>query len=263
MVGRIRRALGEAAARGEKGLIAYVMAGYPDPDSTVSAVRGLVEGGADVIELGFPFSDPLADGATIQEAATISLDGGTTPESYYSMVGRIRSFTDVPLIMMTYANVAYRRGYGTFARGAVESGIDGFILPDMPVDESDEYRREVLAAGADTVFLASPNTTAARAAGIIAASTGFLYLVAVYGTTGASIGVQEYAVRSLKRMKHISGDLPVGIGFGVSGPEDVRRYAEAGADAVIVGSAFLRIMKDSGDVRADIRAFTKSLKAGT
>ena len=262
---RISDAFVRLSDRGERALISYVMAGYPDERSTLAAVRGMVRGGADVIELGFPFSDPLADGPAIQEAATVSLEQGTTLESYYSMVRSIREFTGVPLVMMTYSNVAYSAGYGEFVSGAVEAGIDGFILPDMPVEESAAYRGAAQSAGADTIFLASPNTTPARAARIIQASTGFLYMVAVYGTTGARSGVQEYAVRALSRIKGMAGELPVGIGFGVSGPADVRRYVEAGADAVISGSAFLGIMRGAapGEIEGRIASFAGSLKAET
>lgn len=262
---RISETLGRLSERGERALVSYVMAGYPDEQATLAAVRGMVRGGADIIELGFPFSDPLADGPAIQEAATVSLEKGTTPRSYHSMVRSIREFTGVPLVMMTYSNVAYSAGYDTFVSDAVEAGIDGFILPDMPVEESAAYRRQAQSAGADTIFLASPNTTPSRAARIIQASTGFLYMVAVYGTTGARSGVQGYAIEALSRIKGMAGSLPVGIGFGVSGPADVRRYVEAGADAVISGSAFLGIMREAApvDIEDKVASFAASLKAET
>lgn len=262
---RISDVFAQLSERGERALIPYVMGGYPDEEATVSAVRGLVRGGADIIEVGFPFSDPLADGPAIQDASTTSLENGTTPSSYRGMVRRIREFTTVPLVMMTYANVAYSSGYGAFVSGAVDAGIDGFILPDMPVEESSEYRRQAHSRGADTIFLASPNTADARAARIIGASTGFLYMVAVYGTTGARTGVQEYALQALSRMKRFAGGLPVGIGFGISGPEDVRRYVDAGADAVIVGSAILGVIRGAArdDIEESVAAFASSLKSQT
>ena len=250
--------------RNSGALIAYVMAGYPDYGRTVSAVRGIVRGGADIIELGFPFSDPLADGPAIQEAATASLQNGMSPESYYRMVDEIRAFTDVPLLMMTYSNVAHAMGYERFAARAARHRIDGIILPDMPVGESGLYREAASSHGVDTVFLASPNTANQRCSQIMRASSGFLYLVAVYGTTGARSGVQKYGVEALRRIKQISQDLPVGVGFGISRGEDVRRYIEAGADAAIVGSAILNIIKESpDDTEGAVATYVASLKRHT
>lgn len=264
-MGRIADTFQRLARKGEKALISYVMAGYPDYDSSMAAVRGLVRGGSDIIELGFPFSDPLADGPVIQNAATKSIQSGMSMGSYLEMVRRVRDASEVPVVMMTYANVAYSMGYGRFAAESVRAGVDGFILPDMPVDESAEYTRESRRAGADTIFLASPNTSPARAARIARASTGFVYLVAVYGTTGARGGIAEYALESLRRTKESAGDLPVGIGFGVGGPDDVRRYAAAGADGIIVGSAILREIGASprDEIESRVAKMVASLKAGT
>ena len=265
MPGRISETFGRLSGRGERALITYVMAGYPDYDSSMAAVRGLVRGGADIIELGFPFSDPLADGPVIQNAATISLEKGMSMDSYRMMVRRVRDTSDVPVVMMTYANIAYGMGYGRFASESARAGVDGFILPDMPVDESEAYVAESRRAGADTIFLVSPNTSSSRVAQIARISTGFLYLVAVYGTTGARKGVSSYAVESLRRTKEAAGDLPVGIGFGVGGPADVRRYAEAGADGIIVGSAILKIIGESPPdaIERRVSEFVASLKEQT
>lgn len=262
---RISRRLGELASRGEGALVAYVMAGYPDRGATVSAVRGLVRGGADVVELGFPFSDPLADGPVIQNAGAASLEGGTTAGGFFDMVGEIRAETDVPLALMTYTNVLHRRGYRAFISRAARAGIDGFILPDMPVEEAGEYRRAA-AGRADTVFLVSPNTAPARIRKIAAASTGFLYLVAVYGTTGGGSGATALGAGAVRRVKEAAGGgIPVGVGFGVSSPGDVRRYVRAGADAVVVGSAFLRLIGGIPRSRIESRvaSFAGSLKAAT
>lgn len=263
---RISKTFSRLSDANQKALVAYVMAGYPDADSTMAAVRGLVAGGADIIELGFPFSDPLADGPVIQEAATVSLTQGTTLESYYDTVRNIRRFSgDIPLIIMTYTNVAYSVGYDVFARQISDAGMDGIILPDMPVEEAEAYQRHAHAAGLDTIFLASPNTSDVRVSRIAEASTGFLYMVAVYGTTGAAGGVRRYAIDALRRIKAASGKLPVGVGFGVNGHDDVRQYVKAGADAVIVGSSILRIIKESpqNDMESRVARFVRSLKDGT
>ena len=264
-MGRVTDTMRSLAQKDQKALVAYVMAGYPDADFTISAVRGLVHGGADIIELGFPFSDPLADGSAIQEAAAISLEAGTTMSSYYGMVRRIREFTQIPLITMTYSNIAYNAGYEPWVANAVGHGIDGFILPDMPLEESGQYVDATRTHNADAIFLVSPNTDTGRAALIGHATRGFLYMVAVYGTTGTQHGVQDYAIQSLRRIKGIVGNTPVGIGFGISGSEDVQQYVQAGADAVIVGSAFLRIIKNSSrnTVQSKIGDFARTLKNAT
>ena len=265
MAGRIGELFGRLSGRGERALITYVMAGYPDHDSSMAAVRGLVRGGADLIELGFPFSDPLADGPVIQDAATTSLGMGMSMGTYHGMVRDIRGYADTPVVMMTYANIAHSMGYGRFASESAQAGVDGFILPDMPVEESGDYTREARRNGTDTIFLVSPNTPARRVSRIARASTGFLYMVAVYGTTGARGGVSGDAIDSLRRTKEVAGDLPVGVGFGVAGPRDVRRYAEAGADGIIVGSAILRVVGESprGDIESRVAEFVASLKAQT
>ncbi len=262
---RIKEKFAELSAKKEKALIAYIMVGYPNENATISAVRGLIKGGADIIELGFPFSDPLADGPTIQNASTVSLDNGTKINKFFNMVKKIRKETDIPLILMTYTNILYHKGYSKFIAEAKNAGIDGFILPDMSIEESKEYLASAKNM-ADTIFLISPNTTKSRIEKIIKSSSGFLYLVAVYGTTGVKIGIQNYTLNAIKKVKKITnGKIPVGVGFGVSTPEDVKKYVKAGADAVIVGSAFLKLIEKTpqNKLESSIATFTKSLKRQT
>jgi len=262
---RISQKFAELASRREKALISYIMAGYPDEGATMSAVRGLVKGGADIIELGFPFSDPLADGPVIQNASAVSLEGGTKTKKFFETVRKIRKQTDIPLVLMTYANILYRRGYSEFIREAAEAGIDGFVLPDMPVEEAGQYLKSARDR-ADTIFLVSPNTDRARIQKIAKASSGFLYLVSVYGTTGVKTGIRRYAIKAVRDVKKTAGGrIPVGVGFGVSTPLDVRRYVSVGADAVIVGSAFLRLMEKTprAEIESEIASFAKSLKEET
>lgn len=262
---RISRALSSARDEGRAALIAYVMAGFPDAESTVRIVRGLVRGGADIIELGFPFSDPLADGPTIQDAATESLRGGASMGQFLSTVRRIREETDTPLVLMTYSNVLYRRGYAKFASEARRAGIDGLILPDMSIEESEEYLGSI-GDGIDAIFLISPNTDPARVRRIAAKSSGFLYLVAVYGTTGTKGPVKSQTLRHIRSVKaSLGGSIPVGVGFGVSTPQDVGEYAAAGADAVIVGSAYIRKIRDAppGQLQKAVESFTRRLRSGT
>jgi tryptophan synthase alpha chain len=262
---RIKEKFAELESRGEKALIAYIMAGFPNEKATITTIRGLVKGGADIIELGFPFSDPLADGPVIQNASTISLEKGTKITKFFSLVKKIRKETDIPLVLMTYTNILYHKGYSKFISEAKKAGIDGFILPDMSVEESKEY---LTAAknNADTIFLISPNTNKTRVQKITKASSGFLYLVAVFGTTGVKTGIKKYTLDAIKQVKkQTKGKIPIGVGFGISTPEDVKKYIKAGADAVIVGSAYLKLIEKTpqSKLESKITLFTKSLKKQT
>jgi len=252
---RINEKFTELNARGEKALIAYIMAGFPNEKATMSAVKGMIKGGADIIEIGFPFSDPLADGPVIQNASMISLEKGT----------KINSFFKLPLVLMTYTNILYHMGYSKFIRDAKKAGIDGFILPDMSIEESGDYLKAAK-ENADTIFLISPNTSKERIKKIANVSSGFLYLVAVYGTTGVKSEIKNYTIKAIKEVKkQTDGKIPVGVGFGVSSPEDVKKYILAGADGVIVGSAFLKLIEKTpqNKIEGKITAFTRSLKKET
>lgn len=248
---RISECFAGLRGRGERALVCYMMAGAPR--ATERAARALLRGGADMLELGFPFSDPLADGPVIQGAAEASLRAGTRAAGFFRTVERIRGGTDAPLVLMTYANVLHRRGYARFVARAAEAGIDGIVVPDMPPEEL-EYRRAARGR-LDTVFLAAPNTGPARMARIAAASSGFVYVVAAYGTTGGRSGVASHASAALRRAR-ASTRLPVGVGFGISGPRDVEACVRAGADAVIVGSALIR-SPDPGRLAGRLKAATR------
>lgn len=262
---RIKEKFAELEAKNQKALISYIMSGFPNEKATMSTVRGLVKGGADIIELGFPFSDPLADGPAIQNASTVSLERGTSIAKFFSLVKKIRKETDIPLILMTYTNILYHKGYEKFISEAKKAGIDGFILPDMSIEESKEYM-QAAKNKADTIFLISPNTGKTRIQKISKASSGFLYLVAVFGTTGVKAGIKKYTLDAIKQVKkQTNGKIPIGVGFGVSTPDDVRKYIKAGADAVIVGSAYLKLIEKTpqDQLESKIASFTKSLKKQT
>ncbi len=262
---RIKEKFSELAAKKEKALISYIMAGFPNERATLSAVKGLVKGGADIIELGFPFSDPIADGPVIQNASTVSLEKGTRITNFFSLVKKIRKLTDTPLVLMTYTNILYNKGYPKFISEAKKAGIDGFILPDMSIEESKEYLKAAKGK-TDTIFLVSPNTSKKRIRKITSATSGFLYLVAVYGTTGIKTGIKNYTLKAIKDIKkQTGGKIPLGVGFGVSTPADVKKYISAGADAVIVGSAFLKLIEKTpqNQIERKITSFTKSLKKQT
>ena len=262
---RIKEKFEELEKRNEKALISYIMLGFPNEKATMSTIRGLVKGGADIIELGFPFSDPLADGPVIQNASTISLEKGTNVSKIFNIVKKIRKETDIPLVLMTYTNILHHMGYQKFIKNAKKVGIDGFILPDMSIEESKDYLKAAK-NNSDTIFLISPNTSKTRIEKIAKASTGFLYLVAVFGTTGVKTSIKNYTLKAIKNVKkQTKSKIPIGIGFGVSTPEDVKKYIKAGADAVIVGSAYLKLIERTKqqDLESKITSFTKSLKKQT
>lgn len=256
----------ELKSKNQKGLIAYIMAGYPNDKGTISTIRGLVKGGADIIELGLPFSDPLADGPVIQNASFISLKKGMNFTRFLGLVKKIRKETDMPLVLMTYSNLLYARGYDKFLSGVKKAGIDGVILPDMAVEEAKDYLDAVHKNNLDAIFLISPNTSEERIRKVAKASSGFLYLVSVFGTTGAQQQFQQYTLDAVKNAKKIvDSKVPLGVGFGISNPEQVKFILKSGADAVIVGSAFLRLIEKTSPTKIEskVSSFTKSLKKAT
>jgi tryptophan synthase alpha chain len=256
----------ELRSKNEKALIAYIMVGYPNYKSTLPIVRGLVKGGADIIELGFPFSDPLADGPVIQKASTISLNKGTSLVDFFNLIKKIRKETDIPLVLMTYTNILYKQGYDKFIFNAKKAGIDGFILPDMSIEESKEYVVAAKKYNTDTIFLVSPNTSKNRLKKIARITSGFLYLVSMFGTTGMKTMIQQYTINAIKNTKKaVNSKIPIGIGFGVTTPEDVKKFVSTNVDAVIVGSAFLRLIEKTpiSQLEAKVASFTKKMKAPT
>jgi tryptophan synthase alpha chain len=263
---RINDKFSELKKKNEKALIAYIMIGYPNEKTTVSAIKGLVKGGADIIEIGFPFSDPIADGPVIQNASTVSLNYGIKLDKFFQLVKKIRKQTDIPLVLMTYTNILYKKGFNNFMKKAKSVGIDGFILPDMSVEESDTYLAAASKNKLDTIFLISPNTSTERIKRILKATSGFLYLVSIYGTTGMQSQIQKYTIQAIKKTKQIvKKKLPIGIGFGIYTPDDARKFLSLGVDAIIVGSAFLRLIERTpyANIESKITTFTKSLKNTT
>ena len=244
---RIDNKFNELKSKNEKALICYVVAGYPDIMTSEHIITSLINGGADIIEIGIPFSDPIADGSTIQDAIQNSLIAGTTPDMCLELASRIRkTFPNIPLIIMTYSNILYRKGYIQFAKKAKESGIDGFIIPDIPIEESKEYLNTMQNIGMSTIFLVSPNTSEKRLKMISRICTGFLYAISVYGTTGERQSFDEYTIESIKRIKKMTADdeLPLAVGFGISNPQHVKDMINAGADGVIIGSAIIKKIKE-------------------
>ena len=245
-INRIDKKFRKLKSTNQKALICYIVAGYPDIRTSEDIITSLINGGADIIEIGIPFSDPIADGSTIQDAIQNSLTSGTTPDMCLELASRVRkTFPDIPLIIMTYSNILFRKGYIQFAQQAKESGIDGFIIPDIPIEEAKEYLDSVKKIGISTIFLVSPNTSEKRLKIISKICTGFLYVISIYGTTGERKGFDEYTIESIKRVKKVIADnLPLAVGFGISNPQHVRYMIDAGADGAIIGSAIIKKIKE-------------------
>ena len=264
MPNRITEKFGELAGKGECALVCYVVAGYPDARTSEHVIDALVKGGADIIEIGIPFSDPIADGPTIQAASSSALKWGITPEKVLQLTKSIRKkHPALPLLAMTYSNILVRAGVEKFMSQAKSCGIDGFILPDMPVEEAEAYSIAGSKLGLATVFLASPNTSPARLRKIVDCTSGFLYLVSVFGITGARRSFEDYTLNAVRNAKRFAGGrVPVAVGFGISKPAHVKFMIGAGADAVIVGSQVVdMIAKSSGKkMLSDLQEFARSMK---
>lgn len=262
---RVNKRFQELLKRNECGLICYIVGGYPDLDTTEEIAYTLINGGADMIEIGIPYSDPIADGPIIQEASYHSLLKGVTPDLCLRISKNIRNkFPDIPIIAMTYSNIVLRRGLREFMLKSRNCGIDGFILPDMAMEEADSYTTEAAKLGLVTIFLASPDTTPSRLEYIISKCSGFVYMVSVYGVTGVRESFEDstsYAIKNIKRV--VASRLPVAVGFGISNPSHAKFMAHAGADAVIVGSAIIEKIKDIKNKKKmlqELDFFTSTMK---
>jgi tryptophan synthase alpha chain len=262
---RISARFASLAESKECALVCYVVAGYPDDKTTVEIIDALVAGGADIIEIGIPLSDPIADGPTIQRASQAALEAGSTPAKALQVAKQVRkNHPNLPLLVMTYSNIFVKPGWDGFILRCKEAGIDGFILPDMPVEEASDYSPKAAQHGMATVFLASPNTPEERLEKIAQNSSGFMYLVSVYGITGARRAFEDYTKDAVQRAKKAAGGrIPVGVGFGISKPEHARFMVNAGADAIIVGSAIVDRISSAKSKKAmlkELKAFSASLK---
>jgi len=237
-------------AQGDGALIGYVTGGDPEPRFTPVIAEALVKGGVDILELGVPFSDPIADGPTIQAASVRALEAGTTPKIVLGMAGEIKKKHGVPVVLLTYFNPVFRMGLENFFRLAKGFGVDGVVVPDLPVEEAADYREVAGHYGVDTIFLASPSTSNERLRKIVGCTSGFLYLVSHFGVTGAREALEDSTVKLIKRvLPYTAGLVPLAVGFGVSKSEHVQRIIRSGADGVIVGSAFVNVVhKHLGNV---------------
>jgi tryptophan synthase alpha chain len=248
----------------ERALIPYVTAGDPDLEMTKRLVREMVRRGGDIIEIGVPFSDPLADGPIIQRASQRALQGGTTLRKILQTVSELRHDVDVPLVLMTYYNPVLRYGEEAFVADALDAGVDGIIVPDLPPEEGQSLMELTTDTPLEMIFLAAPTSTSARLALISEASRGFIYYVSRLGTTGVRDQLADDLRIMLEKVR-ASTSKPIAVGVGVSTPEHVRLVAEL-ADGVVVGSAILKLIEELED-RADrlehVGDFVAALKAAT
>jgi tryptophan synthase alpha chain len=247
--------------QGKRALVTFVTAGDPDLATSEKIVHTLIESGVDLIELGFPFSDPMADGPTIQLASERALASGTTLRGVLDMVARVRRHSNTPIILMGYFNPVFRYGPETFARDAAAAGVDGLLLVDLPPEEAGELHPLLRDAGIDLITLLAPTTGAERSAQLAAAGEGFVYYVSMTGVTGSKqvdVAAIAAAVGELKALSPV----PVAVGFGVSTPADASAVAGI-ADAVVVGSALVKLIaakSHSPDLLDAVGAFARELR---
>jgi tryptophan synthase alpha chain len=254
----IQRRFASLSLHGRCALMPFLMAGDPSLEVTAATLLALERAGADLIELGIPYSDPLADGPVIQAAAGRALAAGTTPGRVLEMLAGLQGTLTIPLVLFTYSNPLLNRGMETFCRDAATAGAAGLVVPDLPLEEAEKLSPIAAAHGLDLVLLVAPTTPAERMARIHAASRGFTYLVSVTGVTGVRTSL-ESRVGPLVRQLKAEGGTPVAVGFGISGPDQARQVRDWGADGAIVGSALVKAMaaaQASGDdVAAAAAAF--------
>jgi tryptophan synthase alpha chain len=247
-------------AEGKKAFVSYIMAGDPDVETSFAVMKGLPEAGVDIIELGMPFTDPMADGPTIQLAGQRALEAGQTLERTLQMVRDFRKGDDTtPIVMMGYYNPIYSRGVDRFLADAKAAGIDGLIVVDLPPEEDSELCLPATAAGLNFIRLATPTTDAKRLPTVLQNTSGFVYYVSITGITGAAAAQAADVAPEVARIK-ASTDLPVIVGFGIRTPETAKAIAGV-ADGCVVGSAIVKMIEQKRSV-ADILAFVRGLADG-
>lgn len=245
-----------------------MMGGDPDPSSSLEVIEAVLKGGADILEIGIPFSDPIADGKSIQAAAVRALASSTRPVDVLEIAGQVRRRHSVPVVLMTYFNPVFASGIGGFLDAAKKAGVDGVIIPDLPLEEAYGFGKAARKRGIDSILLAAPTTGKARMRKIVASASGFLYLVSVLGVTGARSGLSSETVALVRSARRFTaGRIPLAVGFGLSRPEHVEAVIGAGADAAIVGSGIVELVGQAGGDGSrsygQIEEYVRSLKRAT
>ncbi len=261
-MGRISDRFKELKQRGEKGLVTFITAGDPDLATTGELILALEKSGADFIELGVPFSDPMADGPTIQKSSERALAAGTTLPKILALVKSVRQHSAIPIILMGYYNPVFSYGPGKFLADAAAAGVDGVILVDLPPEEAGEFKAVADRCGVDVIFLLTPTSDAGRISKVLKLASGFIYYVSVTGVTGARLKVAESAESAVTRIKK-NCRVPVVVGFGISDPAQAGEMA-AIADGVVVGSALVKFFEEyaGSELKARLTGFVTSLKTG-
>jgi len=243
---------------GHKALIAYITVGYPSIEATLKAVPLLAESGCDIVELGIPFSDPLADGVTIQKSSFHALNNGVTPELCLEVAGQLSQKVDIPLVFMTYFNLVFNYGLEAFCAAGAGAGISGLIIPDLPPDEGTELEAIAQKQGLDLIYLLAPTSTEERIRLVAERSRGFIYLVSVTGVTGVRDRLPADLAAFVTRVRRVATQ-PLCVGFGISTPEQASQIARI-ADGVIVGSRIIQLMETEDNFTSPVSRFIKGLR---
>ncbi|MFT5123238.1 MAG: tryptophan synthase alpha chain [Kiritimatiellia bacterium] len=255
---RIDERFAQLKKDGKKGFVAYLTAGDPNLPASLDIVKRLEDAGADFIEFGVPFSDPLADGPTIQAASQRALEGGATLKGVYETLGEIRSQSEIPLVLFTYMNPMYAQGFERAVKRAAKAGVDGMLIVDISMEEVEPYAALMEKHGLNHIPLVTPTTPGKRMKEIVKTASGFVYAVSRTGVTGVQNEMQKDATELLRKANRYS-KLPVALGFGVSTPEQARAYAEL-TDAVVVGSYIVKCYHEAGDSPAGRKKATAKIK---
>ena len=259
---RLAATFARLRSAGTPGLVTYVTAGDPDLAGTEGILRALDRAGADVVEVGIPFSDPLADGPVIQRATERALAAGTTLLAVLDLLKRLRSELRMPVVLFSYANPVLRIGAERFGDLARDAGVDGVLILDLPIEEAGDFRAMLEERGIDTILLLSPTTSDERLRKAAALGSGFLYAISRLGVTGVRSEIADGAEDMVRRIRRVS-DLPVALGFGISTPDHVRRIGQW-ADAAVVGSALVNVIAEAGrspDLNTRVEEYVRWLKS--
>jgi tryptophan synthase alpha chain len=259
-----RDVFSELSQRKRAALIPFFVTGDPDFDSSLAIVKAAIDGGADVLELGIPFSDPIADGPTIQKADIRAVRSGMNVRRAMEFIRQIKDYRDIPIGLLMYYNLICHYGTEKFFRDAHEAGVNSVLVADMTIDDADEVLGPIREAGLDSVFMVTPNTSPERMKQIAAKTTGFIYTVSVLGVTGSRDALSDSVEGLVRRLKSLV-NVPVCVGFGISKPEHARAVANAGADGVIIGSRIVKIIEanlnDRDKAAGEISSFVAQVKA--
>jgi tryptophan synthase alpha chain len=252
----------------EKALICGIVGGYPDINTSKEIVKTIIDSGADIIEIGIPFSDPMADGPTIQNASLKALANGVTPLNCFDIVKEIKkNYKNTPILSMTYSNIVFSNNLKNFLKSAKKNDIDGFIIPDLNVEEADEYIRLTKQQDLATIFLSAPNTSKKRLIEIASSSTGFVYMVSVFGITGSRQNFERYTFEAVSKTKEIISKfkIPLAVGFGISNTKDAKNMLKSGADGIIIASSIMKLImeneNDKDQMLLKLGSFIKDLKS--